>query len=127
MQNKYWFDRQHRLQPRKIEDCDWVIVYDSGLDQQHSTERKFARRWFGPYEVRQSHDNRTYQLSELDGTMLRTPIAGKRIKIFKKREEAYPRMDSDESILHGEGEPEDNEGGVEVVMELTKATGYGDD
>ena len=126
MQNKYRFDRRHRLRPRKIEDGDWVIVYDSSLEHQHSTVRKFARRWFGPYEVRQSRDNGTYQLSELNGMMLRTPIAGKRIKIFKKREEAYPRMDSDESSLHREDGPEDNEG-VELVVELTEDTGYGDD
>ena len=29
--------------------------------------------------------NATYQLRELDGTLLRVPIAGKRIKMFKGR------------------------------------------
>ena len=29
---------------RKIEEGDWVIVYDSSLDHQHTTIRKFAKR-----------------------------------------------------------------------------------
>ena len=32
------------------------------------------------------HDNATYSLRELDGTRLKVPIAGKRIKIFKQRD-----------------------------------------
>ena len=52
--------------------------------------RKFAKRWFGPYEVRKVFDNGTYRLSELDGTILRVPIAGKRVKIFKKRTDDKP-------------------------------------
>ena len=82
LRNKQKFDKKHRLRPRKIRDGDWVIVYDNSLDHQHSTVRKFAKRWFGPYEVCQGCDNGTYWLSELDGTVLRTPIAGKRVKIF---------------------------------------------
>ena len=58
--NKSWFDTKHRLRPRKIEEGDWVIVYDSSLDHQHTTIRKFAKRWFGPYEVRKVFDNETY-------------------------------------------------------------------
>ncbi|KAL3680524.1 hypothetical protein R1sor_023480 [Riccia sorocarpa] len=32
------------------------------------------------------YDNATYALRELDGTPLRIPVAGKRVKLFKKRE-----------------------------------------
>jgi hypothetical protein len=32
VRNKERFDRTHRLRPKKIEDGDWVLVYDSGLD-----------------------------------------------------------------------------------------------
>jgi hypothetical protein len=31
-------------------------------------------------------DNVTYHLAELDGTLLTLPIAGKRIKVFKRRD-----------------------------------------
>ena len=75
-----------RLRQRKIEEGDWVLVYDSSLDNQYSTARKFAKRWFGPYMVKKVESNATYFLAELDGTRLALPIAGKRIKIFKRRE-----------------------------------------
>jgi translation initiation factor IF-1 len=90
LRNKHRFDAKHRLRPRKIEEGDWVIVYNSSLDHQHTTLRKFAKRWFGLYEVRKVFDNGTYRLSELDGTELRVPIAGKGVKIFKKRTDKEP-------------------------------------
>ena len=31
------------------------------------------------------HENGCYSLSELDGTLIKTKIAGKRIKVFKRR------------------------------------------
>ena len=63
-----------------------MLVYDSSLDNQHSTARKFSHRWFGPYLVKKVEDNVTYHLTELDGTPLALPIVGKRIKIFKRRD-----------------------------------------
>ena len=36
------------------------------------------------------NDNGTYHLVELDGTQIATPVAGKRIKAFKRRTEAEP-------------------------------------
>ena len=51
LRNKSRFERTHRLRPKKIEEGDWVLVYDSSLDNQHRAARKFARRWFGPYVV----------------------------------------------------------------------------
>ena len=65
---------------------DWVFVYDSSLDNQHSTARKFSQRWFGPYVVKKVEDNATYRLAELDGAPLAIPIVGKRIKVFKRRD-----------------------------------------
>jgi hypothetical protein len=32
--NKEGFDQKHRLRPRKIMEGDWVLVYDSSLDNQ---------------------------------------------------------------------------------------------
>ena len=55
--------------------------------------RKFARRWFGPYVVISANDNATYHLAELDGTRLVVPIAGKRVKIFKKQYDNEPNVD----------------------------------
>ena len=92
IRNKARFDRTHRLRPRKIEEGDWVLVYDSSLDNQHRATRKFARRWFGPYVVTGANDNGTYHLAELDGTRMAIPVAGKRIKAFKKRHDGEPEL-----------------------------------
>ena len=92
IKNKARFDKVNRLRPRKIQEGDWVLVLDSSLENQYSTMRKFAKRWFGPYEVRKVTDKATYYLNELDGTEIHTPIAGKRIKIFKRREDTEPNF-----------------------------------
>ena len=52
--------------------------------------RKFAKWWFGPYMVINANDNAMYHLAELDGTRMTTPVVGKRIKAFKRRNEAEP-------------------------------------
>ena len=86
LKNKEAFDKRHRLHPKAIKEGDWVLVYDSSLDNQYSAIRKMIKRWFGPYEVVQAFDNGTYLLSELDGTKIKVPSAGKRVKLFKRRE-----------------------------------------
>ena len=93
LRNKENFDKKHRLRLRKIEEGDWVLVYDSSLDNQHNATRKFVKRWFGPYVVKEIKNNATYFLAELDGTRLALPIAGKRIKIFKRRETTNPEIE----------------------------------
>ena len=78
--NKGRFDRTHRLRPAKIEEGDWVLVYNNSLDNHHKATWKFAKRWFGPYTVMSANRNGTYHLAELDGTRLAMPI-----KVFMKR------------------------------------------
>ena len=98
LRNKENFDKKHRLRLRKIEEGDWVLVNDNSLDNQHSTARKFTKRWFGPYVVKKIENNATYFLAELDGTRLALPIAGKRIKIFKRRETTNLEIDTLEDV-----------------------------
>ncbi|KAL3702114.1 hypothetical protein R1sor_020136 [Riccia sorocarpa] len=93
LKNKSRFDKTHRLRPKHIKVGDWVLVYDSSLENQHSTVRKFSRRWFGPYVVLAVNDNATYSLRELDGTILRLVVAGKRVKLFKKRDDTSELFD----------------------------------
>ena len=98
LRNEENFDKKHRLRLRKIEEGDWVLVYDSSFDNQHRTTRKFLKRWFGPYVVKEIENNATYFLAELDGTRLALPIAGKRIKIFKRRETTNLEIDTLEDV-----------------------------
>mgnify|MGYP000193871769 CR=1 FL=1 len=112
VKNKEQFDRTHRLRPKKIEEGDSVLVYDSSLDNQHKAMRKFARRWFGPYVVTSANNNGTYHLAELYGTMMVISLSGKRIKAFKKRHEDEPDpddLDSDNDRFRKNGDPEDEE------------------
>ena len=90
IKNEERFDKRYRLCPKPIEEGDWVLVYVSRLENQHSTIRKLSKRWFGPYVMRHVHGNATFSLSELDGTEIQIPIAGKRIKLFKRRNDRDP-------------------------------------
>ena len=108
IRNKAQFDRMHWLRPKKIEEGDWVLVYDNSLDNQGRATRKFTKRSFGPYVVTSANDNCTYHLAELDGTRMAIPVVGKRIKAFKKRHDDEPDlrgMDSDDEQSETEDEP----------------------
>ena len=103
IRNKDRFDKTHRIRPKKLEEGDWVLMYDNSLENQHSTIRKFAKRWFGPYVIKKVYDNATYKLSEIDGSLLQNLILGKRIKIFKKRNNFELVLHSDEELAHAGG------------------------
>ena len=100
-----------------------MIVYDSSLDHQHTTMQKFAKRWFGPYEVWKVFDNGTYRLSELNGTILRVPIVGKRVKIFKKRTDDKPyviqaKADNEEQSDEDHGDAGSEESGLQLMVHI---------
>jgi len=58
----------------------WVLLHKTWLDAQMG--HKGVLRWMGPYIVHcQLHDT-TYQLRELDGTVMRGSVAANRFKIF---------------------------------------------
>ena len=105
IRNKARFDRKHWLRPRKIEEGDWVLVYDNSLDNQHRSTHQFAKRWFGPYIVISVNDNAMYHLAELDGTRMTTPVDGKQIKAFKRRNQT--ELDPAEGADNGSSEEED--------------------
>jgi hypothetical protein len=115
IKNRERFDRTHRLRPKKIEEGDWVLVYDSSLDNHHKATRKFARRWFEPYVETSVDDNGTYHLAELDGSRIAVPVAGKRVKAFKKRHDNEPDLGIGES--DNDGDDMDGEYG-ELVIEI---------
>jgi hypothetical protein len=43
------------------------------------------------------NDNGTYHLAEFDGTRIVVPVAGKRVKTFKKRHDNEPDLGSEKS------------------------------
>ena len=56
--------------------------------------------------VIQVHENATYSLREFDGTRLKVPIAEKRVKIFKQRDN---HVSVEDDILEDYEELEDSE------------------
>ena len=120
---KRTFDAKHRLRPQKIEEGDWVIVNDSSFDYQQSLIQKFAKRWFRLYEVWKVFDNGTYWVCELIGTVLRVPIGGKRVKIFKKRTYAKPYVSLDNINIEDQSDKdhegaESEESGLELIIDI---------
>ena len=94
-------DQQKKVRQRAVDDFNrkhahylssgsfvvgtWVLLHETWLDSQMG--HKGALRWTGPYIVhRQLHDT-TYQLRELDGTVMRGSVAANRLKVFYYREE----------------------------------------
>ena len=62
--------------------------------------------------VTRANDNGMYHLAELDGTRMAILVAGKRVKIFKKRHDNEPDlggMDNDGEKPEVEDEPVDEE------------------
>ena len=63
----------------------WVLLHETWLDSQMG--HKGALRWTGPYIVHRQLRDTTYQLRELDGTVMRGSVAANRLKVFYYREE----------------------------------------
>ena len=96
MKNNVWFDQTHRLRPKKIEEGNWVLVYDNSLDNQHRLTQKFARWWFRSYVVMSANSNTIYHLADLDGMKIEVPVAGKRIKAKRHEAELDSEIDDRE-------------------------------
>ena len=54
-------------------------------------------------------------MSELDGTLLQTPVVGRRIKIFKKWEEVEPYIYLEEADAAGEAGTNGVEGSKDIT------------
>ena len=42
--SKTRFDKTHRLRPQRIQEGDWVLILEGGLEKSYKTVNKFARR-----------------------------------------------------------------------------------
>ena len=94
-------EQQKRIRQRAVDDFNrkhahylssgsfilgtWVLLHETWLDSQMG--HKGALRWTGPYIVHRRLHDTTYQLRELDGTVMRNSIAANRLKVFYYREE----------------------------------------
>jgi hypothetical protein len=90
--NKAYFDEhwQHRMrsESQQLRTGDLVLLRNSRLDNNRARRYKLSDKWFGPYRIREIPENSThYLLEELDGTELKDPAAGNRLKKFFSRTE----------------------------------------
>ena len=69
-QSKSCFNKENCLWTTTIEAKDWVLIYDNSLNHQHSNILEICTMVFGLSEVQRAHDDGTYCLSELNGTLL---------------------------------------------------------
>ena len=61
---------------------DYVLYFNVTLDQSHSG--KFLPKWKGPFIIQQVLPNGAYKLSTNEGQLLRTPINGNLLKLYRK-------------------------------------------
>ncbi len=61
-----------------------VLVYDEALENQMSG--KGALRWRGPYTIVARRPSGAYVLQELDGAVLKQPVAWKQLKSYVPRQ-----------------------------------------
>ncbi|KAI9339458.1 hypothetical protein DFJ73DRAFT_569112, partial [Zopfochytrium polystomum] len=80
------FNQEHRMRPTSevIDEGDLVIVRESKLD--NTMGGKLEWRYFGPFWVTEVGPN-SYYLAEMDGSALRRPIQGSRVRLYRKRED----------------------------------------
>ena len=67
-----------------------VVVYNEALENR--MDSKGALHWRGPYAVVARHPSRAYVVQELDGSVLKQPIAWKRMKSYVSRRGMEPTV-----------------------------------
>ena len=81
---KEYFDNTHNIREGDFEVGMLVLLYNTKLEKRYDVKLDF--RWTGPYKIAVAHpDKGTYQLQELDGTMLQGTMPGRRLKRFTQR------------------------------------------
>jgi hypothetical protein len=69
---------------------DKVLYYRAAMDKQWSA--KLEPKWKGPYLIHKVIGNGAYQLKELDGKVVPTPVNGSYLKIYKDRTKWVPHL-----------------------------------
>ncbi|KAI5082500.1 hypothetical protein GOP47_0002243 [Adiantum capillus-veneris] len=63
-----------RLPKKELQEGDLVMKYESYLD--FTFQKKFTRKWIGPYKIAKAFPNSTYQLERSNGKLLRNRVNG---------------------------------------------------
>ena len=86
-QQKKYHDQRVKVK-EKYEIGDKVLYYKASRDKQWSG--KLEEEWKGPYYIHEVLLNGSYKLKELNGKVLKVPVAGKLLKRYFSRENFEP-------------------------------------
>jgi hypothetical protein len=84
LRNREDFDKHHRIRQEAFETGQIVLYHNTRLTTQHAG--KTDPRWIGPYKIVNRSSHNSYQLAELDGTLLAGWFPTDRLKPFIPRE-----------------------------------------
>jgi hypothetical protein len=71
-----------KMKPVKLQEGDWVLVYDS---RHKKFKGKLHTRWLGPFKVRTIYENGSLDLLTIKDEPLETRINGSRVKLFNRQ------------------------------------------
>jgi hypothetical protein len=113
---------------------DLVLLYKQSLESQWG--KLFSNGWNGPYRVVSQFPGGSYQLEELDGTLLKRRAAAAHVKWFYARgstsfdetvdtnnEEEVVRMPKRRSASDGESDAAEEEDGDTLVADSESKSG----
>jgi len=92
-------ENRHRLRAGKLQAGDLVLIYDSPGELDKSSIRKLMWKWNGPYRIADVGENKSYQISTLDGIPVSGSFPPHRIKAFVKDKEGWWTSMDDFTLL----------------------------
>lgn len=97
--NQEYFDNTHTLRLKPLEVNNLVLLHNTKLDKELTSDRKLQYRWVGPYVIHAAYPNGTYKLRELDGAVRQDTIHGNRLKQYYVRPDETPAILTDSPPL----------------------------
>jgi hypothetical protein len=65
-----YFDETHVIRNQALQPGDYVLLHNSIRNEDHSSKGKLRFRWLGPYQIDKAKRGGSYNLREIDGTVL---------------------------------------------------------
>lgn len=86
---KEYYDK-HGKRKQEFNVGDKVLLYDAAKEKQWSG--KLNDKWKGPYYIYRKIIYGSYQIKEIDGRVLKTPVNGELLKLYFDREKFEPMI-----------------------------------
>ena len=115
LENQETFDDEKAVREKPLEIGDTVLLFRSQDAGDRSTATQAKNRWSGPYRIHQVDSSKgNYGLAEMDGSVMRKPVAGHRLRRYHIRDATdplQPNQAESETVAPADGpEKEDDRG-----------------